>query len=644
MQDKIDSACKEVNKESALTSVVTNRIEELETSNRDNIHALGDVRRKCQSIQAKLDNLSRASLPRDDPIVRDDPNLVTKPAFRSHEGSVNSRFSVMNKWVTDLETSLVKLESKTIDHSPDRGLCCSICAEKHEQVDALRLDLCVLIQLLMQLGIAPEESKDSFNIMVNCSQTQEMQTRLEALKVTSKVAPNPFGSTPKGPGTLGVSYLGCSPIKDLQPTNRTTDMQSPVPVRELDDLKVNETIKSLSSSDESSRAGGKSFTIKDQLNNIRVNDGKERDTFRPWIKSVEKAARLCNINPHEIAVAKSSGALEHFISRKMKEGEVKWGTLKREMSECFSDLRTTEDVITGIKKCKQGKNTLASYINEFEELCVGLGGKETSLLINDFIDGLSDGLLKTKLKTLWRTDAIDSLESVITQATNFDRVYSGLGNDDFLVSSSKAAAKEAHDNLATQLVETTRMLAALSGMENGESNNELDANWSSPNTRENFPVRPSQFNNGPGDGNYHPPERQNFQGGNQGYGPNQYGPRGGNQGQWQSGPPPWRNSWSNGWGNYPYPGNSNNRGGYVNRGGFSRGNFSRRVTFNRNFQGDPNRGNNPHNNNNANKGDKTEQSSTKKTQPGYEHKVENKYKENANCIGPADYQVRKKVR
>ena len=160
---------------------------------------------------------------------------------------------------------------------------------------------------------------------------------------------------------------------------------------------------------------------------IKIYDGADSTQFRPWIRSIEKATSCGIYSPHKVAHMKSIGALEKVVRQNMHRT---WGDLKQVLQHRFSDLRTDQDTVRALASCRQGSGSVAAYIDEFTELVAG--ATSTASYIQQFIDGLSNRLVRNALVVTWRKGSTTTLNDIMDMASEKDKIYGDMEDVDLV--------------------------------------------------------------------------------------------------------------------------------------------------------------------------------------------------------------------
>ena len=144
-------------------------------------------------------------------------------------------------------------------------------------------------------------------------------------------------------------------------------------------------------------------------------------------------------NPHRVCHLKAEGAIESFISKHLHED---WDSLKVKLRTHFSDLRTTQDCVKAVRRCKQGKQPMISYIDEFEELIAGMDSSQG--YIQNFVDGLSDLRIKNIILVRWNEGSIRTISEAFDLVMEKETSYSNLaGSSDELLLMTSAGVSDA---------------------------------------------------------------------------------------------------------------------------------------------------------------------------------------------------------
>ena len=161
-----------------------------------------------------------------------------------------------------------------------------------------------------------------------------------------------------------------------------------------------------------------------KLDSIIENVGISRITpyegdpkpFRAWINEVEKYALLEKV-PKErlniIAFKTSRGAASDFILRCLKSNaNVKWETLKEELSSRFSDVINKQHAFILLRNIKQRRNEkVQSYTERLLSLAEHAGSISDMHLVEYFIDGLYSDRVTLKVMRDNPTTMADAIRS-----------------------------------------------------------------------------------------------------------------------------------------------------------------------------------------------------------------------------------------
>ena len=172
--------------------------------------------------------------------------------------------------------------------------------------------------------------------------------------LTDKVSENLITNFQDGRQVVGPLFS--TPSTGLKGKNGIISFASPVDVhsrgnsmsssKTIGSLRVDETLS------ETNDMGVNKKVYEEQLKLIPVFNGEDTSKFRPWIKSIEKSVNSGFYNPHRVCHLNAEGAVESFISKHLHED---WDSLKVKLRTRFSDLRTTQDCVRAVRRCKQGK-------------------------------------------------------------------------------------------------------------------------------------------------------------------------------------------------------------------------------------------------------------------------------------------------
>ena len=309
--------------------------------------------------------------------------------------------------VTHVETqcrqSVAQVESASDD------VCCSACARVADGLSMNIRNVNTLYNALLSTGLLTD--KVSGDLITNFRDGRQVV--------------GPLFSTPSEPkGKNGIISFA-SPI-NVHPRGSSMGAN-----KTIGNLRVDETLS------ETNDMGVNKKVYKEQLKLIPVFNGEDTSKFRPWIKRIEKSVNSGFYNPHRVCHLKAEGAIESFISKHLHED---WDSLKAKLRTRFSDLCTTQDCVKAVRGCKQGKQPMISYIDEFEELIAGMDSGQG--YIQNFVDGLSDLHIKNIILVWWNEGSIRTISEAFDLAMEKETSYSNLvgSGDELLLMTSTGAS------------------------------------------------------------------------------------------------------------------------------------------------------------------------------------------------------------
>ena len=502
--------------------------------------ALRDLNRKIQNVgtnlykvNQKADNI-RGDLNHQ---VNDTQQAIT--GFRNEMAAVNTIATDLQSAMNELNTIRNSVNDLTVEQATLRRLDTDMTAVKRGVQDNTRQ----LDRHVNDLRLSVNTLRDQFNTTHDsCHLARTLQDRVSTLNNEFRTflrtlegqgilppgtsndytepcmadtnvmapdasTPNRHGllrtrAMPPTPGLLGMS-TGVQPQSNsavqggataAPPTGMHPDMG-----HDINDLRSNQTfddlrmcnggIDTVAPPPTANAANGVNKKLFEEcVKAIKIYDGADSSQFRPWIRSIEKATNCGIYNPHKVAHMKSIGALEKVVRQNMHRT---WGDLKQVLQHRFSDLRTDQDTVRALASCRQGSGSVAAYIDEFTELVAG--ATSTASYIQQFIDGLSNRLVRNALVVTWRKGSTTTLHDIMDMASEKDKIYGDMEDVD----------------LVGQLLTTNNMAS----VQRGASLNEVIAREVSNHFLRNKEYDPSNRARDPGgEGDSSPPPRDGRRG------------------------------------------------------------------------------------------------------------------------------------
>ena len=203
---------------------------------------------------------------------------------------------------------------------------------------------------------------------------------------------------------------------------------------------------------------GLSTAIKNQgvSLDVRPFDGKAKD-FKSWVKSVEKYARLNNLNEDQIklvAYQTSREAVSDYLDRVLNDHPgYNWERIKSELSSRFAEISDPQHAFTLLHKIKQKHD---ENIPVFAERLLALAGQAYTAeslrtaevqkqLVNFFVDGLLYDYIKIKVMRENPDNFQDSVTTAMTEFNFRKRVDLRTGHDYYSRSNFDSRQEEPMD-------------------------------------------------------------------------------------------------------------------------------------------------------------------------------------------------------
>ena len=441
--------------------------------------ALRDLNKKVQTIGTNLDKVNqKAENIRGDLTHHVNGTQQAITGFRSEVAAINTIATDLQSAMNELNTIRNSVNDLTVEQATLRRLDTDMTAVKRGVQDNTRQlerhvhDLQLSVNTLKDQFTTTHDSCNSArnlqdrvttlnNEFRNCLRTLEGQGVLPpgtlndytepCMADTNIMAPN--ASTPNRHGLLRTRTLPPTPgllgmTTGIQPpvTGGTQGGATAMPPTgmppdlgyDINDLRSNQTFDDLRMCNggmdtvvpapTANAANGASKKLFEEcVKAIKIYDGADSSQFRPWIRSIEKAVSCGMYNPHKVAHMKSIGALEKVVRQNMHRT---WGELKQVLQHRFSDLRTDQDTVRALASCHQGSGSVAAYIDEFTELVAG--ATSTASYIQQFIDGLSNRLVRNALVVTWHKGSITTLHDIMDMASEKDKIYGDMEDVDLI--------------------------------------------------------------------------------------------------------------------------------------------------------------------------------------------------------------------
>ena len=445
-------------------------------ANRD---ALRDLNRKIQTIGTNLDKVNqKADNIRGDLNHQVNDTQQAISGFRSDVAAVNTIATDLQGSMNDLNTIRNSVNDLTVEQATLRRLDTDMTTVKRgvqdntRQLDRHVNDLRLSVNTLRDQFSTTHESCTTARLLQDRVNTlnNEFRVFLRTLEGQGVVPPGtsndytepcmadtnmlaPDASTPNRhgllrtrtmpptPGLLGMS-TGAQPqnnngaqggVAAVPPTGTHIDLEY-----DINDLRCNQTLDDLRMCSggvdtvappptANAANGANKKLFEECAKAIKIYDGADSTQFRPWIRSIEKATSCGIYSPHKVAHMKSIGALEKVVRQNMHRT---WGDLKQVLQHRFSDLRTDQDTVRALASCRQGSGSVAAYIDEFTELVAG--ATSTASYIQQFIDGLSNRLVRNALVVTWRKGSTTTLNDIMDMASEKDKIYGDMEDVDLV--------------------------------------------------------------------------------------------------------------------------------------------------------------------------------------------------------------------